>query len=847
MRHIKNRYFLAYLPFTLYYLLFATCSPLFAQPTTNDLRLHQALLDATNGVTLMSVAAHPDDEDIEAVTYYRQKFGARVVIVVASRGEGGQNEIGPELYEDLAVIRSEEMRRAEAISGGEYYNLNFVDFGFSKKIEETYEKWGKQEILRRLVQKIRELQPDVIITNHDTSTGHGHHQAIGQQLLRAFFAAGDPKQFPEQLRAGLKIWQPSRLFWRVHFEKPANVVLQGGEVHPLRGQTYAQIAAEALSQHKSQGMDKFASLVLTGKQLRYYQLILMAPNRPPLADSNDLFSGLQDEWQSEKSYTVDTRAEWEKLKQLRNQSSPSREEIVLTGHRLLTKLSRLKFEDSRRLERLQELMAAALGVDGQIRTRQANWVPGERYEIESHWRRATSFSNSTPSLAGIDTLVQCRGYKIYVNDKLVIDSKRHFTLPANGEIEFSDQVHVPKETPWTVPRQQVIYLQSRLPEPVWGIGTFSWRGVEFSLRRVASAREGEIQIVPPLQVESTRLPLVVLPSRQNEPVKIPVRLINHLPRPQHLDLTLSPALTLTRTPTLTLTPLTRTFDLSASADSTIVLDYFVPAGEQNGPGWSQTLQLEVNNRCLRTNANLAPSVFPSTLFVVRVETLVPSELRVGLVASYDTTLAWALRQLRIPFSKISDSDLAAGNFHEAQTLIVDMRAYLIRSKLREHNQKLLDWVADGGHLVVMYHKTFEWNPATNPAELRFGNMEAPATFFSPYRLRLGSERVTAETAPVKMLTPRHPIFNFPNVITAADWEGWVQERGLYFPQEWDERFVPLVEMADPGEPPLRGGMLLAQYGAGTYLYTSLVWYRQLRAPRAASGAFRMLVNMLASP
>jgi len=301
--------------------------------------LYQALLDATNGFTLMVVGAHPDDEDIEAVTYYRQKHGARVVVVIASRGEGGQNEIGPELYDDLAVIRSKEMRAAEKISGGEYYNLNFIDFGFSKHRSETYERWGQLEIQRRLIYMIRRLRPHVIITNHDSTSGHSNHQAVGTQLARAFYAAANPQAFPEQILQGLRPWQPLRLFWRVPPSQAADVVLEVGERHPFDGRTFARIAAAAMSQHRSQGMHFFAARIPDGPRQRRYRLSAAAMDSPALADTNDLFSGLENAWRAGDFMSAPAHAELEKLAQMRVPARISRSHLQSVACRFLLNLS----------------------------------------------------------------------------------------------------------------------------------------------------------------------------------------------------------------------------------------------------------------------------------------------------------------------------------------------------------------------------------------------------------------------------------------------------------------------------------------------------------------------------
>jgi LmbE family N-acetylglucosaminyl deacetylase len=381
--------------------------------------LHQALLDATSGFTLMSVAAHPDDENIETVTYYRQKYGARAVVVVASRGEGGQNEIGPELYADLGVVRSGEMRRAEAISGAEYFNLNFVDFGFSKHIEETYQKWGKEEIRRRLVHMIRLLKPHVIITNHDSQSGHSNHQAIGSELLTAFTAAADPKSFPEQLAAGLTVWQPLRLYWSTRDSAGSDVRLAVGEFSPRLGKTYSRLAAEALSQHRSQGMHFFAERIPDGPRWLYYRLVHSAPGVANATPVGELFGGLDDPWLA-FAVSKKARAAIAQLTVQANSPAPDRQATLDFARELVDELDKSKSPIPEHLVSCaNELLATALGIDFSFLSVQQMLVAGRPAPLAWIWKWE-GFGGPTPT-SGRPGLLKAfgTGYRIYVGNQVV--------------------------------------------------------------------------------------------------------------------------------------------------------------------------------------------------------------------------------------------------------------------------------------------------------------------------------------------------------------------------------------------------------------------------------------------
>ena len=829
-------------------------APAFAQAG----KLHQALLDATNGFTLMSVAAHPDDESIEAVTYYRQKLGARVVVVVASRGEGGQNEIGPELYADLAVVRSKEMRRAEAISGSEYYNMNFVDFGFAREVEETYHKWGREEIRRRLVWMIRRFRPQVIITNHDSQSGHSNHQAIGREVVWAFQASADPAQFPDQLAEGLPVWQPSRLFWLANepatnsppmpsgedrpwlgvlFAKdlqgiggtPAaiakdssahEVSLPVGEYSTWLGKTFARYAAEALSQHRSQGMEYAAARIPDGPRWRKYRRIAAAPNvAPPAAmppENWDFFSGLASAWDTAPALSKQAQAALRDLSAQAYSLTPDRQAVLELARALLDELDKHQTPMPEHLRRrVNELLASALGVEFEV-TADSLLVAGEAASLGWQWRWE-GFGGPTNS-SGRPRLLQvyALGYRIGVGDTEVARAEEVLDLPGDDSaVHFSATPRLARNLPPTRPLSKIIYRSPRLPEPVWGEANFSYHGVRFVLHRIGRAGKEIPEIATPLEIEEPRLPVIVTPADAGRDLRLPVHVQNHLAAAQDVVLLLREK-----------ENVVARVNVTVRSDTLVGLALPIPASLPAAP-WSVTVEV-------REAGRRDPRVVSYQL--VPVDVNVPA-VRVGLISSYDSTLGWALRSVHLPYVIINDGDLQAGDFHQAQAIIVDMRAYLARPALRANNVKLLEWVKEGGRALVMYHKTMDWNPVDESS--------ADEGYFSPYMLRLGPDRVTDETAPVTMLDPTSPFWRTPNQITADDWQGWVQERGLYFPRRWDLHFKPLVAMADPGATPLDGGMLAADYGKGSYLYTSLVWYRQLRA--GVPGAFRVLMNLLAAP
>jgi hypothetical protein len=254
---------------------------------------------------------------------------------------------------------------------------------------------------------------------------------------------------------------------------------------------------------------------------------------------------------------------------------------------------------------------------------------------------------------------------------------------------------------------------------------------------------------------------------------------------------------------------------------------FAREGDQKViPIHAQAGKLNGHSRDYALTAKVEGSEYSSSCLVRQVDVQAPSGKRAGVIRSYDDTLMITLDRLRVPYDLIGVADITPEHLAQFTTVLVDIRAYLDRPDLVANNQTLLDYVKNGGTAIVFYHKTFEWDPS-----------------YAPYPISIGRGRVTVETAPIDVLEPQHPLFNTPNRIGAGDWDGWIQERGLYFPNRWADEYTPLISVADPGESPSEGSCLVAQYGDGTYMYTALVWYRQLRALNP--GALRIFANMLA--
>ncbi|MDT7857815.1 PIG-L family deacetylase [Rubrivirga sp. S365] len=675
----------------------------------------------TRPLVVMNLAAHPDDEDGLTMAYYRGNQDAAVYSVVFTRGEGGQNEAGPDLYERLGAIRTAETERAARILGTRVTYLNRYDFGFSKHAAEAFDEWsrgragfweelasrrgadaGREMLVADLVRVVRRYKPDVLFTNHDTSTAwpdaqHGHHQAVGISAAEAFDRAADPAFHPEQLaEPGVDLWQPQRLFVRVGgFQSGAperyDVAVPVGDacrVLPDRpAESCADRAVAAAAQHVSQGFDTFAPRFR--RDTTYFALLKAAPAAPPLPP------GATD-------------------------------------------------------------LAAGLGPN--------------------------------PAARDLDLAT-------------LVETGR---LPVTA-VENEDRVVV-GEAP-TLPAYRAQYDRPTAAPP--GAYRLAEGGAGAVVDQTETAPPVVVDLAPgPVRLEPGPNPVAVALDVYDHSVDR-VRVHAAVEAPDYVDAVATAART-----------------VPASAD-TVRLTLDVP--ETAGAGRYR----------LRVVADAAAVDGLATVgrpAAVLPDVSVAPGLRVGFVRSYDDVTESALRVMGADVVPLDSAALAQGDFDGLDAIVLDIRALLVRPDLAAARDQLLAWVRGGGHLVVGYHKSFEWNEP--------GADGGPGGI-APYPLHLGRDRVTVEEAPVDVLAPAHPVFHAPHEIDAADWAGWVQERGLYFPDDYDGRYQELVATGDPGEAPLRSGILYAEVGAGTYVYSPLVWYRQLDALNP--GAWRLVANLVSLP
>ena len=799
-----------------------TPSPTAPVRTIDKPEFHQSLLDLTNLRTVMCVAAHPDDEDGTTLTILRRKYGVHTVSLFSTYGEGGQNAVGPELYEELGVIRARETIDASKIQGSEPYFLGLRDFGFSKSADETFRVWGHEEALRRMVLKIRELRPDIIITNHDTSRGHGHHQATGRLILEAFDAAADPKRFPEQLQR-LTVWQTSRLFVRTRTadasitttaDAEKIITVDPNERDPVRGTMYAEQALAALQRHASQGpWPKTIAERMRGEKslpLIRYSLAREAQSAKQLPGAAKTFlEGLSlPESVNARlaSPTIDGRPLTDFIEE------PDRVLNALIGWRRKQKpTTSVAAEHSQRLEliiaRGNRSLGLASGVLLTLKSDDSILVPGNsaRFNIT-----LANTGERTVRINRLSFLGWGAGAALDAAEQLVADTETSNTV---------DRVTPATAVP-TVPAALQLYDGKLFGERFVADADLEIDGAWFSLRS-----ETRLDIAPAVEIkEISPSPYVLTPATLNQPLILKIKLSNNLARAFKGNLKLSaPKYNIFEVGREVVLEPNETRELTIRSNA-IPLEWVATSRRTRDRFGQFSLSVESDGSSRPITQRFLQTVYSQALAV--------RGLRVGFIASFDKMLEQSLSALGVDAKEVNIEQVQKGELRNYDTLVIDNRGYFAHPELIAANSNLMNFVRAGGTLTVFYQKTEEWNP--DPAKGR--------PQLAPYPIILGNDRVTQETAPVKFLLPGPRLLNFPNRITRDDFGRWIQERGLYFPKDWDPKYQALFETADQGEPSLKGGLLAAKYGRGYYIYTSIVWYRQLGA--GVPGAYRMFANMI---
>ena len=811
------------------------CLPAQPTPLQGSAELHE-LLDRLNTVgTALMLGAHPDDENTAVLAYLARGRHLRTVYFSATRGEGGQNLIGTEQGDLMGVIRTHELLEARRIDGGEQEFASVVDFGYSKTPEETLSIWGEERLLRDMVRVIRKVRPDVIVSRFPPrpgSGGHGQHTAVGWTGPLAFEAAADADRFPD---LGLPPWRTRRYYFNVPTfnrrmeqaagREPGRLRVELGQYDPVLGKSFAEIAGESRSMHRSQGM---GTSQRKGSVPAYFEYV--AGERA----SNDLFDGIDTSWDR----LPGGGRVGNSLAQARASYDP-RDPVAILPH-LLSAYEALKElsgpEASYKREELERAIEIASGVWVDATAERWNAVPGGRLEIELEVLRRTG-----PAWQWLETR---------------LEGVAGATVSGGGALE-ADQVST-QSTTVTIPEDPCYshphWLQSETsghdrcgevpespgPSPlltaVFNFGTPE--GVEVEIRkpvlyrwvdRSFGERSRPVAVVPAVTVAFARENRI-FPRR--EPAEIRVRLASHAAAAVAAVRLDAPA-------GWQVEPASQEVAFERSGQERTATFQVTPpnlasSGELTATVTVDGTEIRHGLRTIEYDHMPATPVFPpATMRVERFEVeLLASEI--GYVMGAGDKVPDALGQLGATITLLGPEDLAGGDLERFDAVVTGVRALNTRPDLIAARERVLEYVENGGTLVVQY----------NTSSFRRGPGAGPSATLGPYPMTASRLRVTDERAEIRFTSEGHALLSRPNKIAAADFKGWVQERGLYFMSGWDERYDAVLECADPGEEPLRGGLLYARYGKGAYVFTGYSWFRQL--PAGVPGAYRIFANLISA-
>ncbi|HAX44578.1 MAG TPA: PIG-L family deacetylase [Bryobacteraceae bacterium] len=779
----------------------------------------------TVGRVLM-IAAHPDDENTAFLAYCAQGRKLRTAYLSLTRGEGGQNLIGSEQGALLGVIRTQELLAARRIDGAEQYFTRAIDFGFSKSAPESLQKWGEEAVLGDVVQVIREFRPDVIVNRFSGTPrdGHGHHQASALLGKEAFRAAADPARFPERGRA----WQAKRLLWNgfsfsraqeQELEKmPKGLKVDLGEFDALLGYSYGELAGISRSQHRSQGM---GSAERRGSVANHLFVVDGA------AAETDWLEGLDLTWQR----IPGGAAVEEALARADREFDVNHPERVLGALvEARRRIAALEQVDAKaRVEEADEAIALAAGLWLDVSVNVGEAAPGEtvRLTLTAVSRMAEGVTLERVAVTGMP------------GAPVLFDQPAE--LERNKAVTASAQFRIPEGQAWTQPfwlaRPAAGNLYTVTPESVGRAEGAPALEAEFLIRvggeRIVLKKPVECRYVDRVRGEMTR-PFAVAPA-------VAVRIPGHsllFPDTKARPVTVearalaggAKAVLRLKTPAgWRVEPAEVAFEAKEKGEQKAIVFQVTPGaagGALTVEGAHEVTRIEYEHIPVQT---IQP---PASARVVRADVQMRAK-RIGYVMGAGDEVPAALRQMGAEVELLDAAALAHGDLSRYQAIVTGVRAWNVREDLRSAHERLKEFARAGGTVVVQYNIQ---------DGVFFGSEAGTLKNLGPLPVKISRDRVTVEEAEVRVLKPDHVLLRGPNAITAADFEGWVQERGLYFPGEWDSGYDALLEMNDPGEEPLRSGLLAARTGRGWYVLTSLSFFRQL--PAGVPGAYRLFANLV---
>jgi LmbE family N-acetylglucosaminyl deacetylase len=787
--------------------------------------------------SVLYVAAHPDDENTKLLAYLASERKMRTGYLSLTRGDGGQNLIGKEQGEPLGLIRTQELLAARRVDGAEQFFTRANDFGFSKNPEETFTFWNKDSILADVVLTIRRFKPDVIICRFPTTGegGHGHHTASAILALEAFDAAADPKRFPEQLKT-VQVWQAKRIFWNTfnfgttNTTAPDQLKIDVGVFNPLIGKSYGEIAADSRSNHKSQG---FGSAKQRGASLEYFKLLK--------GDSakTDLFEGINTTWTKFKGQEKIRKMIDECIKKFNPLTPEASVPELVAIYKQLQALdesnTNLRYWKHQKLKETETLLFACSGLWMEASTADYSGITGQDVSITA---QVLNRNKSEVKLNSITYLNSDTTTSLALKANELYTFKRREKL--SSSLSFSNPYWLNQKHDiglYKVPNSALIGR----PE------NESTTKVVFNVSVMDLNFKVERQLVykytDPVKGEVYRPFEVLPPATVNIPEKVFV-FTDATAKTIFLTVKANAANTngkveLKGSAGWNISVKNPEFKLANKGDEALI-EVSIGLGEADKFTGTGTLTASViidgityNKSIKRIEYDHIPYQFilsDAEAGLVNID-LKKAGTSIGYIPGAGDDVPAALKQVGYNVTVLTDELLSNENLSKYNAIVSGVRAYNTNDRLQVHYTKLMDYVKNGGNLIVQYNT----NNRIGPVKANIG----------PYPFTISRDRVTNEKAEVKFNNEKHPALTFPNQITQKDFEGWIQERGIYFATEIDKQYETIFTMNDPGEKASDGSLIIAKHGKGNFVYTGLVFFREL--PAGIPGAYRLFVNLLSLP
>ncbi|CAA0230698.1 PIG-L family deacetylase [Tenacibaculum maritimum] len=782
--------------------------------------------------TALYIAAHPDDENTRLIAYLANHVKARTGYLSLTRGDGGQNLIGSEIRELLGVIRTQELLAARSVDGGEQMFSRANDFGYSKHPDETLKIWNKNKVLADVVWAIRKFKPDVIINRFDhrtPGTTHGHHTSSAMLSVEAFDLANDPTKYTGQLKK-IAVWKPRRLFFNTSWwfygsqekfakaNKSNMLQFDVGGYYPLKGLSNNELASIASSQHLCQG---FGRLSTRGSQKEYVEFL--KGDFPK--DKNDIFSGINTTWNRIEGggaigailYEVEENFDF---------VNPSKHlPAFIEAYKLISELRDTHWKEIK-LKELKEIILACSGIYLEASAARSSSTLGESVQLHFEVLNRSSAS------------MELTGIKIIPEGKIL---KKEIDLAPNKKVNFKERIVIKNkgysspywlQLPWSMGMYKVTNQEnigtpeSRRPIQVQFNLMIEDTAISFVknvVHKYAKRDKGEIyepfEVLPKV---TTKLKNKVFVFSEDASQKISLEIRSGAEN--------SKGIVVLEVPTgWKVTPAEIPFEITQKGVvETVQFTVTPPAYESEGTlkatamvdGQKYTKELvEIEYSHIPKQSVLLPSIAKVTRLNIKKK-----GNTIGYIQGSGDAVPASLRQIGYKVVEITPENINDKNLQQFDAIVLGIRAYNTLPALQFKQKYLLDYVKNGGNMIVQY------------------NTNRNVAIKAPYKLKLSRDRVTDEESEVKIIAKTHPVLKYPNIITDEDFKGWVQERGLYFPNQWGSEFTPILSMKDKGESAKKGSLLVASYGKGNYIYTGLSFFREL--PAGVSGAYKLFANLL---